>query len=56
VKDVERTGIDFLVKNFKDYTALRDKLMSQTPYLRGQMEVGLGHFSHALLCSQIRFN
>jgi hypothetical protein len=38
VKDVERTGIDFLVKNFKDYVALRDKLMSQTPYLRGQME------------------
>ena len=38
VKDVERTGIDFLVKNFKEYVALRDKLMSQTPYLRGQME------------------
>ena len=38
VKDVERTGIDFLIANFKEYVAMRDKLMSQTPYLRGQME------------------
>ena len=38
VKDAERTGIDFLVKSFKEYVELRDRLMSQTPYLRGQME------------------
>ncbi len=38
VKDAERTGIDFLIKSFKEYVELRDRLMSQTPYLRGQME------------------
>ena len=38
VKDVERTGIAFLVENFKEYVELRDKLMRQTPRLRGQME------------------
>ena len=38
VKDVERTGIAFLVENFKEYVDLRDKLMRQTPRLRGQME------------------
>ena len=37
-QDVERTGIDFLVENFQEYVRLRDKLMSQTPYLRGQIE------------------
>ena len=37
-KDVERTGIDFLVENFKAYVALRDKLMAQTPHLRGRIE------------------
>jgi hypothetical protein len=29
VKDVERTGIVFLVKNFKEYVGLRDRLLSQ---------------------------
>ena len=38
VKDAERTGIDFLIRSFKEYVELRDRLMSQTPYLRGQME------------------
>ena len=38
LKDVERTGIAFLVENFKEYVELRDKLMGQTPHLRGQME------------------
>ena len=38
LKDVERTGIDFLVENFKEYVELRDKLMGQTPHLRGQIE------------------
>ena len=38
LKDVERTGIAFLVENFKEYVELRDKLMGQTPHLRGQIE------------------
>jgi len=36
VKDVELTRMEYLIENFQEYIELRDKLMSQTPYLRGQ--------------------
>ena len=38
MKDVELTRMEYLIENFQEYIELRDKLMSQTPYLRGQIE------------------
>ena len=37
---MERTGIDFLVENFKEYVELRDKLMVR-PYCMSQIPASL---------------